>query len=681
MDDYPELLEKVEKLIESQSQLGARLSSIQNELNSMREELDEMRRDSSASEQTVKPCGAIAASGVDAPLFVDNEQAKTARQEELAWKRGTVKSPYRVGAPKKPRSTVQSDGSSEFKVGKQVMSVLASLLVLVSAVLFGALLYPYLTDGMKVCIMYTISVAFIAVGMLGRAKSKYKMFFTALAGCGVGAFYLSGVISYFLFELLSLEVLFAVTYIWVLSVAYISRKEVGIFSYIAYAGIVVSTFLCMYKFPCEVISFVCYMLGICTLYAFCASKDFKKDLFYFIQCPVMLGILLISYEGRVELMLSTVIIGLVSMVAQHYIYKSKDKLSGIVVILTDILCIFGYLGCMETSIEPLYLNVFYIGLSAAVSLWCYYSFDWRWLKVGTLCLTCLLIPQLELGAWWGEHIGYIPFAYLILVVGFIVKEPVIKGVSVYYLCASVMDYVRYLDEPIEEAAILGYCICFGVGVWYFNRESKIDKLLFEIAGFITISEMYFQNYDTLWVIGACLIVVLAVAFNSSLYKQPSGYIWNALWGCICVCTIWWGSSDKTAWLLLCLLALIMLNARKQVVGGKVIVCVKLTAYLILLLRELDSTGVVLSVLFLVLAVACVIVGALIKSKSIRLYGLALSIVSVVKCLLLDVQYNSSVYRPVGLFVAGLLCFGISYTYSVLERKLVRSFDDNSSVNE
>ena len=45
-------------------------------------------------------------------------------------------------------------------------------------------------------------------------------------------------------------------------------------------------------------------------------------------------------------------------------------------------------------------------------------------------------------------------------------------------------------------------------------------------------------------------------------------------------------------------------------------------------------------------------------------------IAVIKLVLLDISYENNLYRPLGFFIAGVLCFGISFIYSKLEKQVV-----------
>ncbi|MCQ2527447.1 MAG: DUF2339 domain-containing protein, partial [Lachnospiraceae bacterium] len=88
-----------------------------------------------------------------------------------------------------------------------------------------------------------------------------------------------------------------------------------------------------------------------------------------------------------------------------------------------------------------------------------------------------------------------------------------------------------------------------------------------------------------------------------------------------------------------------------------------------ILHSLHAVNFVISIAGIVLAVLFIIIGFKFLLKGCRLYGLVVSLLCVIKLAMFDIQYDSSIMRPVGLLVSGLLCFGISWIYSRLERKI------------
>lgn len=80
------------------------------------------------------------------------------------------------------------------------------------------------------------------------------------------------------------------------------------------------------------------------------------------------------------------------------------------------------------------------------------------------------------------------------------------------------------------------------------------------------------------------------------------------------------------------------------------------------------TSIMISSLFLILAIAFILVGFRLLIKIFRVYGLGLSMVAVIKLLLFDLQFADSIQRVIAFFAAGILCFIINFIYNSLTKK-------------
>lgn len=79
--------------------------------------------------------------------------------------------------------------------------------------------------------------------------------------------------------------------------------------------------------------------------------------------------------------------------------------------------------------------------------------------------------------------------------------------------------------------------------------------------------------------------------------------------------------------------------------------------------SIDS--VLYSVAGLVVAIAWISLGFYLKVKSVRLYGLVLTLVMVAKFIIVDLSGENSMTRVLALIIGGVLCFIISYIYNKL----------------
>ncbi len=81
--------------------------------------------------------------------------------------------------------------------------------------------------------------------------------------------------------------------------------------------------------------------------------------------------------------------------------------------------------------------------------------------------------------------------------------------------------------------------------------------------------------------------------------------------------------------------------------------------------NLEMDSVFYSVMGLVLALLCIAVGFKHMLKSLRLYGLILTILMVLKFIVVDLSRENSITRVLALMSGGLICFGISILYNKL----------------
>ncbi|MCR5103422.1 MAG: hypothetical protein K6B68_03075, partial [Eubacterium sp.] len=81
--------------------------------------------------------------------------------------------------------------NAEAVLGKNIMGIAASVLIFISFILFAMLLIPSLTDGMKMGLMFFVSISVTAIGLFKWFKNKESIFFISLGACGVGSIYIS----------------------------------------------------------------------------------------------------------------------------------------------------------------------------------------------------------------------------------------------------------------------------------------------------------------------------------------------------------------------------------------------------------------------------------------------------------------------------------------------------------
>ena len=99
--------------------------------------------------------------------------------------------------------------------------------------------------------------------------------------------------------------------------------------------------------------------------------------------------------------------------------------------------------------------------------------------------------------------------------------------------------------------------------------------------------------------------------------------------------------------------------------------IKITIYLTAVFYSTPiSNKILFSILLLCIAIIAILTGFKLNLKSLRIYGLGLTMMSVVKLILFDVDYSSTLGTVAALMVCGVLCFIINFIYNMLSKHIV-----------
>jgi len=91
----------------------------------------------------------------------------------------------------KKKENLNENLITESWVGKILMGTLASLLVFIAFIIFAKALLPYLTDTIKIILMFFFSIMLSGIGYIFGKKNPENTLFKALLACGSACIYLS----------------------------------------------------------------------------------------------------------------------------------------------------------------------------------------------------------------------------------------------------------------------------------------------------------------------------------------------------------------------------------------------------------------------------------------------------------------------------------------------------------
>ena len=114
----------------------------------------------------------------------------------------------------------------------------------------------------------------------------------------------------------------------------------------------------------------------------------------------------------------------------------------------------------------------------------------------------------------------------------------------------------------------------------------------------------------------------------------------------------------------------MLNyLKKEKITFGIYVGIKFTILMVIILNSFNSPNYLISIFAFLFAILCIVLGFCFSFKSLRIYGLVLSLVSIAKLILLDITYDNTIGHALSFFVCGILCFVISTIYNIVDKKI------------
>ena len=195
----------------------------------------------------------------------------------------------------------------EKAIGKSLMGIFASVLIFISLILFATLLLPYFNDTAKMITTYVISFAFLGAGLWKMKKDPQNKFYIALTGCGMGALYISLLLSNMYFKVLGDIPLYVLIAIWGIGVVVFSKERSKVFQVIGELGITIAMLfgctLCVgegdvVKF---IVLIVFYIISFGVFYGVHYQKEFVDNLMQHIFNVINLsfvGIACLGFGGE-----------------------------------------------------------------------------------------------------------------------------------------------------------------------------------------------------------------------------------------------------------------------------------------------------------------------------------------------------------------------------------------------
>lgn len=163
----------------------------------------------------------------------------------------------------------------EANIGKNIMSIIASILIFIGLGSFVVLIYDSMPDFIKIMLMYLFSFGLTGFGLY-KTKKRKNTFSTALTACGIGSTYISLLMSLVHFEIFNNITFFVLLAVWaIVSLTLERRIKSPVFSIIGTIGISISVLLAAFDSigNIEMLLLTIFFCGMSFAYTHNALKD------------------------------------------------------------------------------------------------------------------------------------------------------------------------------------------------------------------------------------------------------------------------------------------------------------------------------------------------------------------------------------------------------------------------
>lgn len=606
-------------------------------------------------------------------------------------------------------------------IGKNVMGVLASILIFIGLCSLGALVYASLTDIMKSGIVHLISFGIMGVG-LWRVGKKKNAFSLSLSAIGLSSVYISIMIDAWL-GIIDPVFMGVLLVAWgLLNTAIAFKYKSSLFSVISYIGFNMGVYLGVLDF-CDTASIVLFLFifqsiyGVVLLYKrYWESDTFKNVMSFIVLVTQLLYFWTASSEKLAfEYALIYYFLGVAFLIYSTYMYYERSKgvgfsaylACGLVMMFSvnfvlaasyrnDSCWIYMFTGVLlyASSIVMGYFKIsgtqvydYIVGLFAI-----YYVFDvWSdWSNDGTpeqLCMSLMLFGAIAFAYFLLKDIHYKHVGIAVCISSlYCLTCPDKFGLAWAFLLLVIYGglFAVHAYMSVSDNSAICKALMFGV-LWY---------MLFRFVGALSyVFSLSTEVRECGWIfISVALLAAMSLSGYCTKYSSVqelcshrdiskldgSFYVYVVSSYFILVSLlIYMADVEEVPYMLLyTMLSMVLCCMNSTLIYKKLtsssgyILGIQYTVYVYALLQIWTGKydiEFVYSLVCLILAVLCILGGFHIKEKSFRIYGLLLSITCVLKLVFIDISYDNSIARVMGYIVGGFICLFIVGVYNKIEQ--------------
>ncbi|ORX75105.1 hypothetical protein BCR32DRAFT_329953 [Anaeromyces robustus] len=674
--------------------------------------------------------------------------------------------------------------NAESWIGKILMGVIASVLVFIALVTFAKIILPYLTDPIKIALMFIASIALTGAGYILNRKNPENTFYKALLACGAACIYISILVTNLYFKATTPVVTYILITIWAIIITFLRKGKqdwlffvignVGYVGSIVYSESLIKHDINSYEVSVNntsnnstsfktikeetiskdknlIIPVLIYiiMIGIVYQVIYWKTKLQKciQSIINILALLLFQIIMSVKYRDITEVtVISIVTISLALTSSIVYIvadfFKPK-KMKFYISIANTLVYLLSFLVLCITLEENIPTLLFFFVVIIPAIIFEIINIYWRYKNnvkscgeislsettiINTIFSTILFIIAASIVGISKHFIFYsgivLIFYALILLYGMFTKDILFKyqGWIMIGFC-MILEMKTEIKLPFVITATILTLLLFIIESVIFN-DSEFFKVLNYIVlliwiiriGIYICDEIKAHEYFVMLIIYGIMGLINVVLIFTKFYKtkgKEEGKNVHIVLDIINLIYIIYGtfvinilndridrhksinysyssqSDDQVTkekeksildneMLLLILHMIIVfilacINLPLKEKGNKeryIYTAVKFACLIIFSLKTFNVPNIAISITMIAFAVVCITIGFKNRliGKELRILGLGLTLVFVVKLLVFDIDFSTSTLRAVGFLIAGVLCFGISAIYNYFEKQ-------------
>ncbi len=565
----------------------------------------------------------------------------------------------------------------EFGIGAVVLSIVGALFIIASLVIFGLNFMDNLQQGIFFYVLAGVVIAFSELVL----RRHLERFAQAVTGIGVCVLYTATILNYlYLHTMNSVAALIATVAVSVFALLLSRKRESASLRMIGILGCYISLMpLDKFQSQTEFIIPCVILLIVNVIYLLLpVSKNDRAVRNVHSMANVVISLYLMIMAWVSDLSAAWICAFLVVMLLVHHmIYygvEIEKNVKGFY--LAGHILLYAMLAFVVWDEDFYIIASVILALITAAGVWLYRDKSIRW--IGLHCFA----------------------VYLVMVCSSMREEDYLIGVALVYVVYQVLS--RIWNSQLRKANFVVSLFTAGAFLLNMNSDTNMQYILLAVQVLSIIGIKYDKAFHeillmfVLWTFGISGFDLLAVALPLSLvfllvcvalftrvdmYRSSRvdvfiafAWVFNAF--SLLSSVIEMADPNRiTMTIVLLVESAILMLLFSEASGTKPENIVKCRTHALTLfftymvLAYNIGLPIVVSILLMLVAIVSVCVGFWWKVKSVRIYGLCMSLFVCGKLLLVDFADAQSADRVISFLVVGVIALAISYLYMRIERSL------------